>query len=37
MRPRKITTKQHARRFNAIAKKTKKINKGKYRRGGIRL
>lgn len=37
MRPKKITTKQHARRFNSIAKKTKRINKGKYRRGGIRL
>lgn len=37
MKPRKITAKQHARRFNNAARKTKRINKGKYKRGGIRL
>lgn len=37
MKARKITAKQHARRFNNVARKTKRINKGKYKRGGIRL
>lgn len=37
MKAKKITTKAHAKRFNKAARTTKRINKGKFKRGGIRL
>ena len=37
MKAKKITAKAHAKRFNKAARTTKRINKGKFKRGGIRL